>query len=63
MPAGQREAMCICNAMVIYTRIHSKIYLLDVSIEAEEVEDAGAVHLGWMKATDHGHGAGGVASV
>lgn len=55
--------MHICIAMVIYSRIHSKTYLLNVSIETEEVEDAGAVHLGWMKATDHGHGAGGVASV
>lgn len=41
----------------------TQTHLLNVSIQAEEVEDAGAVHLGWMKATDHGHGAGGVASV
>lgn len=53
--------MSTYNAAGIYTR--SQMYLLNVSIEAEEVKDAGAVHLGWMKATDHGHGAGGVASV
>lgn len=47
--------MRICIATVTFTRIHSKMYLLDVSIEAEEVEDAGAVHLGRMKAADHGH--------
>lgn len=60
---AQGDATCICNATVIYTGIHSWTHLLNVSIQAEEVEDAGAVHLGWMKATDHGHGAGGVASV
>ncbi len=39
------------------------LYLLDVSVETEEVEDAGAVHLGGMQAAHHGNGAGGVAHV
>lgn len=42
---------------------HTQSYLLNVSIKAEEVEDAGAVHLGWMEATHHGNGAGYVSRV
>lgn len=42
---------------------YTHTYLLNVSIEAEEIEDAGAVHLGWMEATHHGNGAGGMARV
>lgn len=38
-------------------------YLFYVTVETEEVEDAGAVHLGWMEAAHHGYGAGGVARV
>lgn len=38
-------------------------YLLNVAVEAEEVEDAGAVHLGWMEATYHGNRTGGMARV
>lgn len=38
-------------------------HLLNVAIEAEEVEDAGAVHLGRMEATHHGNRAGGMARI
>lgn len=38
-------------------------YLLNVAIEAEEVEDAGTVHLGGMEAAHHGDGAGCVGRV
>ena len=46
-----------------HTHKHTHPYLLNVPVEAEEVEDAGAVHLGWMEATHHGDRAGGVARV
>lgn len=50
-----------------YTHAHTHTppppYLLNIPVEAEEVEDAGAVHLGWMEATHHGNRAGCVARV
>lgn len=42
---------------------YERTYLLNVAIKAEEVEDAGAVHLGWMEAAHHCYRAGGVAGV
>lgn len=44
-------------------RIHTHTYLLNVAVEAEEVEDAGTIHLGWMEATHHGNRAGRVDRV
>lgn len=41
----------------------SALYLLNVPVQTEEVEDAGAVHLGGMQAAHHGNRAGGVAHV
>ena len=40
------------------THTHTHPYLLNIPVEAEEVEDAGTVHLGWMEATHHGNRAG-----
>ena len=42
---------------------HKLTDLFDVPIQAEEVEDASAVHLGCMQAAHHGDGAGGRAHV
>lgn len=42
---------------------HTHTYLLNVAIQTKEVEDAGAVHLGWVEAAHHGNRAGGVTRV
>lgn len=47
----------------IYNKGNTNTYLLNVSIEAEEVENAGAVHLGRVEATHHGNRAGDLARV
>lgn len=42
---------------------YTHTYLLNVAVKAEEVKDAGAVHLRWMEATHHGNRTRGVARV
>lgn len=40
-----------------------ELNLLNIAIEAKEVEDSSAIHLGWMEATNHGNRAGGMARI
>lgn len=42
-------------------REHLYTNLLNVAVEAEEVEDSSAIHLGRMEAAHHGYRAGSMA--